>query len=191
MQKWMLSAAMLGLVGCAQDPAVWPDEEGDDTDIARTFELRGRGGQVLEVNISDSEITGPNFNLGRYVEGCETTLRGFAFRSPVDLKVTAESVKGIFGSAPLNMSISVQQGTVRARGLVGGYLSDFSFSARSVRGTVGGCSYDFVLVGRLYEGYRSCGMGSEEVWMQIPVSLGQWTQPEVAASLGIFLSTFG
>jgi hypothetical protein len=113
------------------------------------------------------------------------------FRRPVDLSVTVDKVAGFMGTGPLNISITMEGGQVRARGLVGGRLSDFTFSSQAVRGTFGPCSYDLTLVGRLYEGHRSCGLGSEEVWMQVPASLGKWTQPEVAASLGILLSHFG
>lgn len=192
MQKWILCAAVLTLVACDQDPAAWPEGEAEsDTDPVNTFVLRSRGGQVLEVSINDTEMLGPDVSVSRYVNARETVIRGRMFRTPVDLAVTTGKVAGVIGNGPMQISVTTEGGQVRAQGVIGGRLSDFTFSTQAVRGTFGACSYDLALVGRLYEGHRSCGLGSEEVWMQVPISLGRWTQPEVAASLGILLGGFG
>jgi hypothetical protein len=173
-------AALLGVAGCAHAPATQAAPPGSLVLHAES--------QFVHAQVTPSGIQGPQFNVTR----TGTALRGTVYNRAVNVDVNTASgdIHGLLGMSPVDVHVQRDANGVRAKGLIGGYLSDFVERKDVIQGRIGGCSYDLRFVETAYQGFRNCG-GSrvEQLSLQVPSTLASWSDAELTAGLALFLTS--
>jgi hypothetical protein len=197
MRTLVLVATLALLAGCATEteggaaaPAVGSDlTDASGGDALTHFILRFPGGQEdVIVLVNDTGVTGPRVQLSRYVEASDHAIRGTAFRSPVDIQVTAEGVKGVYGGGIFDIKITLAGDALEVHGTVSGQPTAFQLGPHGLLGHVGRCMYQLQRVGNEFSGTRGCGAGVGTATMSFPAAFGKWSIAEMAATLSILLS---
>jgi len=140
---------------------------------------------ALNARVTDRDLTSPDLQLGFGND----SLRGRAFGNPVNLTLDAARVRGIYGSGPVDLRMTQEEGGLRAKGTFGGQLTDFEVTPQTFKGDVGRCSYQLnaSAEGR-YQGWRSCLAGLENpVSLSIPPAIGH-DDARLVATLALVLS---
>ncbi|WP_437662381.1 hypothetical protein [Sorangium sp. So ce1182] len=154
------------------------------------FILLTARGELVSADIEPGRVLGPDVNLGVYAADSGRdgqAVRGVAFNQAVSVTATREGATGIVGGAPLELSVTRADTGLRARGLVGGALSDYRVDERQIAGVIGRCSYELTRSGRYYEGPRSCGGQPHQVTVLLPRGLSSWSDAALATALGLLL----
>ncbi|ATB44867.1 hypothetical protein [Corallococcus macrosporus] len=140
---------------------------------------------ALNARVTGQDVSSPDLQLGFSDEA----LRGRAFGLPLNLSFDAARIRGIYGSGPVDLRLTQEQGALRAKGTFGGQLTDFQVTPQTLKGDVGRCSYELKASedGR-YQGWRSCLAGLENpVSLSIPPALGN-DDARLVATLALILS---
>ena len=169
-------------------PAGAPQAGAAPTETGGHFILQAPGSQVIEVLIDNGNITGPNIMVTRYRTATDHALRGMVLGKTVDVAITDTKATGIFGAGPLDITTEHRDGKVHISGLVGGSMTDFELNMKLLKGRIGQCAYDLTWNGKAYEGPRGCGSSAARVTVYVPATLGKWSEPEMAACLGVLMS---
>ncbi|QQR44958.1 hypothetical protein JKA73_02060 [Myxococcus xanthus] len=140
---------------------------------------------ALNARVTDRDLTSPDLQVG-FSDG---SLRGRAFGRPLNLTLDAARIRGIYGSGPVDLRMTQEEGALRAKGTFGGQLTDFQVTPQTFKGDVGRCSYQLKASeeGR-YQGWRSCLAGLENpVSLSIPPAIGG-DDARLVATLALILS---
>jgi len=152
---------------------------------AEEFALWGSGFETT-AQVNGDGAQGPQVDVGRYDDGA--TFRGTAFGRPVDVSVTADTVRGEWGSTPLNLEVTSRTPhDFQVTGEVAGVPSTFSFDPERIQGTIGRCAYDLSWSGKSYVGTRSCRGGIQSVTMSLPASVSQWSSADTALLMALLM----
>jgi hypothetical protein len=157
-------------------------------DAGGHFIIQAPGSQVLEVLIDNGNITGPNIMVTRYRTDTDHALRGTVLGKTVDVTITDHKATGIYGAGPMDIATEHRDGKVHISGLVSGSMTDFELNMKILKGRIGQCAYDLTWNGKAYEGTRGCGTSAARVTVYVPSTLGKWSEPEMAACLGVLMS---
>ena len=145
---------------------------------SQQFALWGSGFETT-ARVNADGATGPQVDIGRYDDGA--TFRGSAFGRPVDISVTADTVRGEWRSTPLNLEVTTRNPRdFQVTGEIAGVPSTFSLDPERIQGTIGHCVYDLGWSGNSYVGTRSCHGGVQSVTMSLPASVSEWSNADTA-----------
>jgi hypothetical protein len=178
------------LPGCAHEDAEFPAQEelyGEQYN-PNDFLLLGADGRVVNATVGQGGVLGPDVNVGRYAEEDGQAVRGVMFRRPVNLSVTPSGAEGLWGTEPVRVRVTRQEKKLRVEGLVRGRMADVWVGPQEITGSIGSCGYDVERRGRVYEGTYSCGARVQQVTVQVPETLGRWSDPAFGATLVMLLS---
>jgi hypothetical protein len=144
-------------------------------------------GEALTATVKGNNIESPNLQL----YSSSDAVRGRAFGRVVNLDLNTDKVSGIVGGQPTDLKLTPQSGGgLKAVGMLGGSLSNFKVTPKEISGTVGRCSYELRFTGNRYDGWRSCnGRIENPVSLELPETLAQGNNAQVAATLGLILGT--
>jgi len=140
---------------------------------------------ALNARVTDRDISSPDLQLGFGGDA----LRGRAFGRPINVTLDDARIRGIYGSGPVDLKMTQEEGALRAKGTFGGQLTDFRVTPQTFTGDVGRCSYQLTASeeGR-YQGWRSCLAGLENpVSLSIPPAIGN-DDARLVATLALILS---
>ena len=140
---------------------------------------------ALNARVTATDLTSPDLQIGF----SDDALRGRAFGRPLNLTLDTARVRGIYGSGPVDLRLTQEDGALRAKGTFGGQLTDFQVTQQTFKGDVGRCSYQLQASaeGR-YQGWRSCLAGLENpVSLSIPPTIGN-DNARLVATLALILS---
>jgi hypothetical protein len=196
----MIVAALVLAAGCSAGagPAASPGPDVPaQTDVSQiaagpasaNFVLRIPGGRNVDLLVGDRSITGPSFSLTRYQDSSDHAIRGDAFSFKVNLDVTAEGARGLFGAGPFDVKVAMVGDEIQVNGSVSGKTSMFAINPRTLLGNVGRCNYQMARRGLEYVGTRGCGSGASISSVVFPASFGKWSLPELGSALAILLSS--
>jgi hypothetical protein len=178
------------LPGCAREEAEFPSQEelyGEQYN-PNDFLLLGGDGRVVNATVGQAGVLGPDVNVGRYAEGDGQAVRGVMFPRPVNLSVTRTGAEGLWGTEPVRVRVTRQEKKLRVEGLVRGRITDLWVGPQAITGSIGTCGYDVERRGRVYEGTYSCTGRVQQVTVQVPETLGQWSDAAFGATLVMLLS---
>jgi hypothetical protein len=148
------------------------------------FQKTGGANQTSAV-ITPNGAQGPSIDLGRYDNGA--TLRGTVSGQPVDMTVSGNSAKGIWGQGPINVQVEETGDTLNMNGLVAGQLSNWSATKEVIQGKIGLCAYQLGRVGTSYQGTSTCNAGQTTV--QFPSNILEWKPINIAVLMALLMST--
>ena len=152
---------------------------------SQEFALWGSGFETT-ARVNADGATGPQVDIGRYDDGA--TFRGTAFGRPVDVSVTADTVRGEWGSTPLNLEVVTRNPRdFQVTGEIAGVPSTFSFDVDRIQGTIGHCAYHLRWSGTSYVGSRSCRDGVQSVTMSLPASVSDWSSADTALLMALLM----
>ena len=174
------SALFVVLVACATDSG---SKLSTYTGPVMNFQKTGGANQTSAV-ITPNGAQGPSIDLGRYDNGA--TLRGTVSGQPVDMTVSGNSAKGIWGQGPINVQVEETGDTLNMNGLVAGQLSNWSATKEVIQGKIGLCAYQLGNVGTSYQGTSTC---TGQTTVQFPSNILEWKAINIAVLMALLMST--
>ena len=174
------SALFLVLVACATGSG---SKLSTYTGPVMNFQKTGGANQTSAV-ITPNGAQGPSIDLGRYDNGA--TLRGTVSGQPVDMTVSGNSAKGIWGQGPINVQVEETGDTLNMNGLVAGQLSNWSATKEVIQGKIGLCAYQLGNVGTSYQGTSTC---TGQTTVQFPSNILEWKAINIAVLMALLMST--
>jgi hypothetical protein len=176
-------------LAAACGPAPAPAAPSGPAVPAGHFVHRGAGSSQFSALVDGNDITGPTVNLTRYIEGAERSIRGQVFGLTVDVSVEGNKAHGLVGSAPLDIVVTRMEDKMHVDGVIRGAPTDFDFGPQMIDGKIGNCTYHLVQTGKpSYQGSRGCGSAAA-VEVEVPDALRAWSDAELAAAMGLMLSS--
>jgi hypothetical protein len=153
------------------------------TGPAMNFQMTGGSAQKSAV-ITPNGAQGPSIDLGRYDNGA--TLRGTVSGQPVQMTVSGNGAKGIWGQGPINVQVEETSDTLKMNGLVAGQLSNWSATKEVIQGKIGLCAYQLGNVGTSYQGTSTC---TGQTTVQFPSNILEWKAINIAVLMALLMST--
>ncbi len=178
---------VLAVAGCSHAPVAEPAAPGWKLLSASpgTEEIQVRSDiHMRRATVTATAVRGPDLDLRR----TDGSLEGTSYlRRGVELRQQGSEILGQVGAEDWGLRLSPDGTETRVTGVVAGKASTFWLSPARIRGAVGMCSFDLVWSASVYSGGRTCGPASDNIVIQIPAALSSWTDPQVAALLGVLL----
>ena len=153
------------------------------TGPAMNFQMTG-GSTEKSAVITPNGAQGPSIDLGRYDNGA--TLRGTVSGQPVQMTVSGNGAKGIWGQGPINVQVEETSDTLKMNGLVAGQLSNWSATKEVIQGKIGLCAYQLGNVGTSYQGTSTC---TGQTTVQFPSNILEWKAINIAVLMALLMST--
>lgn len=181
MKPLLFACVVLLGAGCAHSPASSGQTPGVSGPAGQFSFQSGEG--AYTVNVTPTELSGPNFQISRYPDA----LRGQLDGRPIDLEWTQEGVQGVYGSQPINLKLEPTQQGTRLHGMWGGRLGDLLVSDQAVNGKIGRCSYTLDRTGEQLSGQSTCGAAPSNTHITLPAGLSTPLDGQSAAVLAVLL----
>lgn len=163
-------------VACAHKPEIYPsDQFVMDTQRER-----------IEARIDSNGINGPEIQISNGPDG----LRGVAFNQPLFLHFKDGRASGTVANAPIDLTVERQDNKLRARGLYADAPVDLTVAWNEISGIVRNCSYWLKGSQAALQGYRQCGLRSQQepTTVNVPRTLQSKSDEEKMAILAFFLA---
>lgn len=178
--KSLLFAALVALgAGCAHSSSPAPATAGP------TGQFSFQSGEgAYTVNVTPTELNGPNYQISRYPDA----LRGQLDGRPINLEWTQNGVQGTYGSQPVNLTLQPTEEGTRVSGMWGGRIGNLVVGNKGIDGKIGRCSYTLGRIGeQQLTGQSTCGAAPSNTTVVLPAGMAQPLDGQSAAVLAVLL----
>jgi hypothetical protein len=149
--------------------------------------IQAAGTTGVQATLTEDGMFGPDVNIGRVASG----YRGQSLGVPVDLQWSADRVRGIVGSGPVDLAWGDTDQGLRIEGLYSGQITDVIVGEAAIRGTLGDCTYDMVREGASYRGFQQCNtIMQRNAELDLPADLAKREPGERVTLLALVLSGY-